>query len=150
MHLSRPTRRRDFLANLAVAASVIPGFALAGRYLMSYLVPGRRAGAREVLLTGLTDLPVGGSRSFDGVLGNDLLIVRLGEEDVRAFSVVCTHLGCRVQWDQAAGNFLCPCHMGRFDTSGEVIDGPPPEPLPSFPVRLDKDKVYVTVPGKEA
>lgn len=149
MTWSKPSRRRDFLANLAVALTVIPGVAIAARYLLAYLVPGSAAALREVMLARVDALPVGGSREFRGVLGNDLILVRLAEDDVRVFSVVCTHLGCRVQWDQVAGNFLCPCHMGRFDTAGVVIAGPPPTPLPSFPVRLDGGAVYVTVPAKE-
>jgi cytochrome b6-f complex iron-sulfur subunit len=150
MKLPEAPRRREFLANLAIALTVVPGFALATKYVFSYLVPGSPERRREVLLATLDQLPVGGSRTFKDVLGNDLLLVRLGEQEIRAFSVICTHLGCRVQWDQGEGNFLCPCHMGRFDTSGAVIAGPPPEPLPSFGVRIDHDKVFVTVPAREA
>lgn len=149
MDWKTPTGRRDFLANLAVALTVIPGLAIATRHILAYLVPRKAVPTREVMLGELDALPQGSSREFRGVLGNDILLVRLGEREVRAFSVVCTHLGCRVQWDQQEGNFLCPCHMGRFDTAGEVIAGPPPTPLPSFPVRLDRDAVYVTVPVKE-
>lgn len=149
MDWSRPSRRRDVLANLAVALTVVPGVALAARYVLTYLVPRAAATTREVMLARLGAMPVGSSREFRGVLGNDVIVVRLGEHDVRAFSVVCTHLGCRVQWDQQEGNFLCPCHMGRFDTAGAVIAGPPPTPLPSYPVRLDRDAVYVSVPAKE-
>ncbi len=149
MDWSRPSRRRDVLANLAVALTVVPGVALAARYVLAYLVPRAAATTREVMLARLGAMPVGSSREFRGVLGNDVIVVRLGERDVRAFSVVCTHLGCRVQWDQQEENFLCPCHMGRFDTAGAVIAGPPPAPLPSYPVRLDRDAVYVSVPAKE-
>jgi cytochrome b6-f complex iron-sulfur subunit len=149
MDWSKPTGRRDLLANLAVALTVIPGVAIAARYVLAYLVPKGRVPTREVMLARLEALPVGHSREFRGVLGNDLLVVRLGEGEVRAFSMICTHLGCRVQWDQQEGNFLCPCHMGRFDTTGTVIAGPPPTPLPSYQVRLERDAVYVTVPAKE-
>lgn len=144
------SRRREFLANLAVAATVIPGAALAGRHVLTYLVPEERDTRREVLLAAVAELPVGGSRTYKDVLGNDLILVRVGEQELRAFSVVCTHLGCRVQWDQVDGTFLCPCHVGRFDTSGAVVSGPPPAPLPSYPVRLENDKVWVTVPAREA
>ncbi len=148
MDWSTPSSRRDVLANLAVAVAVIPGVAIAARHVLAYLVPKGRVPTREVMLAHLDELPVGHSREFRDVLGNDLLVVRLGEKEVRAFSVMCTHLGCRVQWDQQGGNFLCPCHMGRFDTAGAVIAGPPPAPLPSYPVRLDRGGVYVSVPAK--
>lgn len=150
METPQRSRRREFLSNLAVAATVIPGAALAGRHVLTYLVPIEPDRRREVLLASVGDLPVGGSRTYKDVLGNDLILVRVGEQELRAFSVICTHLGCRVHWDQVDGTFLCPCHDGRFDTSGAVVSGPPPAPLPSFSVRLESDKVWVTVPAREA
>ncbi len=44
-------------------------------------------------------------------------------------SATCTHLGCTVQWNAAAGEFQCPCHGGRFGLDGAVLGGPPPKPL---------------------
>lgn len=150
--MERPllTRRRDFLVNLVLGLSVIPGFALAGNYVRRYLVPATARRTEEVLLSTLADLPKSESRVFLDVLGRDLLAVRIDEKNVKVFSSVCTHLGCRVGWDTSQGNFLCPCHVGRFDLSGRVIAGPPPAPLTEYQVRLDKELVYVTVPVKEA
>jgi cytochrome b6-f complex iron-sulfur subunit len=84
------------------------------------------------------------------VHGNDLIAVRVGSREVKVFSSVCTHLGCAVEWDPIEGNFLCPCHMGRFDTNGEVIAGPPPTALPAYETKVDGDNVFVVVPVKEA
>lgn len=144
------SNRREFLVNLVLALSVIPGFAWAARHVLRYLVPPKMRRTSEVLLTRLPHLPTGTGREFKGVLGNDLIAARLPSGEVRVFSSICTHLGCHVTWDQTAGNFFCPCHLGRFDSEGRVIAGPPPAPLPSFPVRVAGDDVYVTVPVKEA
>lgn len=141
--------RRSFLANVTMAMALAPGFALAGWQVMRFLVPGTTRRSEEVLLTRLGEFPVGSSRVFLDVLGNDVIAVHLRPREIRAFSAVCTHLGCHVQWDQQANNILCPCHMGRFDTEGRVIEGPPPSPLPAFPVRIDGDNLYLTLPLKE-
>lgn len=150
MDLSRLTRRRDFLINLAMGLSLIPGFALAAGYVTRYLVPAGKNRTEEILLTRLEELPVGQSRLFDRVLGNDVIAVRVARGEVKAYSSVCTHLGCRVGWDASQSNFLCPCHVGRFDLDGNVILGPPPEPLTAYPIRIERDQVFVTVPVKEA
>lgn len=147
---SRVMARREFLANLSIAAAVIPGAALAVRHVLKFLAPGEGMRREEILLGTMAELPVGQSKVVRDVLGNDLIAVHLRQGQVRVFSSTCTHLGCRVEWDATRGNFLCPCHQGRFDTDGRVIEGPPPEPLPSFPLRMDGDKLFITLPVRNA
>jgi menaquinol-cytochrome c reductase iron-sulfur subunit len=60
-----------------------------------------------------------------------------GDSTVRALSATCTHLGCQVQWDGAKKRFLCPCHGGVYDASGQVVSGPPPAPLTVLETRVD-------------
>lgn len=141
--------RRDFLANLALAVTILPGAGIAASHVLKFLVPPTEGKKLEIQLGRLADLAVGGSRVLRNVLGHDLVMVRLAEAEVKVFSSVCTHLGCHVHWDQVAGNFLCPCHQGRFDPNGNVIEGPPPKPLPAYPVRIDGEFVYATLPQLE-
>jgi len=55
----------------------------------------------------------------------------------------CPHLGCVVPWDEAAGNFNCPCHSSLFTMVGEVMSGPAPRPMDLFPVEIRDGVVYV-------
>lgn len=72
-------------------------------------------------------------------------LVRIGEQEVRALQSTCTHLGCRTAYDRASKRILCPCHGGVFDVQGNVLDGPPPSPLPTLTTRLDNGQVMVQV-----
>lgn len=72
-------------------------------------------------------------------------LVRTGEEDVRALQSTCTHLGCRTSYDRKTKRILCPCHGGVFDVNGDVLDGPPPAPLPTLTTRVQDGQVLVQV-----
>jgi cytochrome b6-f complex iron-sulfur subunit len=64
---------------------------------------------------------------------------------VKAFSAICTHLGCVVQWEEA-GYIQCPCHGARFNPqTGAVISGPAPSPLAIYETDVDDDDVYVSL-----
>ncbi len=77
---------------------------------------------------------------------NDFKIVRFGADPVilirtpdgefRAFSAVCTHLACIVEYQENHGRIWCNCHNGEYDLHGINIGGPPPKPLESFDVNL--------------
>ena len=60
-----------------------------------------------------------------------------GEEGIYAFSSMCTHLGCPVNFDAQENLFRCPCHGSVFDLKGKVLGGPAPVPLYRTAVSLD-------------
>jgi Rieske Fe-S protein len=68
-------------------------------------------------------------------------LVRQDKENVDAFTTICPHLGCSVDWraDQGEkGLFICPCHNGTFDPHGELVRRPGIEnPAPRGMDRLE-------------
>jgi cytochrome b6-f complex iron-sulfur subunit len=66
-------------------------------------------------------------------------------DGLAAFSAVCSHLGCLVNYHKDKKEFICPCHGGRYDLSGKNIAGPPPAPLTKLPVRVERGMVLVGV-----
>jgi quinol---cytochrome c reductase iron-sulfur subunit, bacillus type len=55
-------------------------------------------------------------------------VVREGDK-LRAYSTVCPHLGCAVDYDGDATKFKCPCHKSVFTVDGKVEGGPAPRPM---------------------
>ena len=66
-----------------------------------------------------------------------------GDGNFVVFSRVCSHLGCLVRWDEGEDQFFCPCHGGVFDSMGNVVAGPPPEPIEKLPVKVEDGVLYV-------
>ena len=52
---------------------------------------------------------------------------------LRAVLGTCTHQGCLLALNQAAGRLECPCHGVWFTPSGEVLNQKLPQVLPSLP-----------------
>lgn len=75
------------------------------------------------------------------------LLISTPDGELRAFSAVCTHLTCTVNYDGETGTLLCPCHNGRFDLAGNVISGPPPRPLEAFQVEISGSEIYISKKG---
>jgi len=61
----------------------------------------------------------------------------------RAFTAVCTHLGCTVQYRADLHEIWCPCHNGKYDLHGRNVSGPPPRPLTEFKVHIQGEDIVV-------
>ena len=75
------------------------------------------------------------------------VVVRLTTGEFRAFSAVCTHLQCTVQYRPDLEMVWCACHNGRFDLTGRNVGGPPPRPLEQLDVVVRGDDVVVSRKG---
>lgn len=67
-----------------------------------------------------------------------------------AYSAICTHLGCTVNWHPGSDDVghpfdRCPCHVGEYDPykGAKVISGPPPRPTPQIGVKVNDDNEVV-------
>ena len=65
-----------------------------------------------------------------------VIVVRVAENDIRAFSATCTHLDCIVGYQKDKTRVWCNCHGGSYDVNGRNLGGPPPRPLTPYKVNL--------------
>ena len=73
-----------------------------------------------------------------------VILIRTPSGEYRAFSAICTHLGCIVQYRPDLRHIWCACHNGHYDLNGINIAGPPPRPLEPFKVVLVNNQVIIT------
>jgi cytochrome b6-f complex iron-sulfur subunit len=72
------------------------------------------------------------------------ILVRTPAGELRAFSAVCTHLNCTVQYRPDLSHIWCACHNGHFDLQGKNIAGPPPRPLDALVVNTRGNQIVVS------
>jgi menaquinol-cytochrome c reductase iron-sulfur subunit len=61
---------------------------------------------------------------------------------VFALSPTCKHLGCTVNWNKSATEYLCPCHGAKYTVDGKNL-AVAPNPLDEFEVKVENGWVYL-------
>ena len=104
------------------------------------------ASATSVVATAA--VPIGSAHAFtDPQTGQPAFVVHDRSRGFVAFSAVCTHAGCTVNFDGSAEQFVCPCHGSVYSAAtGNVENGPATLPLPPIDVRERAGEIYLTGP----
>ncbi|MEO8518092.1 MAG: TQO small subunit DoxD [Dermatophilaceae bacterium] len=106
--------------------------------------PATSTPAPDIVVAAASAVPVGGAVSFTAADGNPAWVVHPSGDTFVAFSAVCTHLGCTVRFEQSTAELFCPCHGGLYDArNGQVLQGPPPSPLPPIAVQVVNGQIRV-------
>jgi Rieske Fe-S protein len=91
----------------------------------------------------VNELPPNSGKIFK--FGNKpALLVRTPTGEYKAFSAVCTHLDCIVQYRPDLRLIWCACHNGQYNLSGKNIAGPPPRPLEEYAVNIRGEEIVVS------
>ena len=139
--------RRNFLTTSinvligvwAAAAAVLSGFA-GIRYIWPTEKTAGPPGEDKVSFP-VADLHEGGMKKI--LIGGKPVGIIKSSEKLYALSLICTHLGCIVNWHPEQNRLICPCQPAKYDLNGAVVAGPPPRPLPSYEVKVTGDKIVV-------
>jgi len=138
--------RRTFLDSFATAlAGVVAGSAIGVAGLFANPPERRGDGVDELDVTSMAELQEHGFVTFR--FGSEPGVVVLASGRLHALSLVCTHLGCLVEWSPKRRQLVCPCHRAAFDLGGNVLEGPAPRPLRAFDVSVQGERVLVRRPG---
>ncbi|NEP10420.1 MAG: Rieske 2Fe-2S domain-containing protein [Symploca sp. SIO2C1] len=73
-----------------------------------------------------------------------VLLVRNPEnKQISAVNPKCPHQGCIVEWDAEEKYLNCPCHSSKFDATGDLLEGPATESLPTYETKEEGDLILV-------
>ncbi len=137
-------KRRNFLNYLlgtTVGATLVAVF----YPVLKFLIPPRLAEAvqNSVVACKSNELPANAGKIIK--FGNKpVLLIRTPAGELKAFSAICTHLDCIVQYQPETKGIWCACHNGRYNLNGQNIGGPPPRPLETYAVNVRGDDIIVT------
>ena len=134
------TSRRRFLQGTIFV--LLAGFcASVVNVVTRFLLPSPQEKKAHEFSIPMAQIPLGASLV---VKHRDIPVILIHtEEGFSAFNATCTHLGCIVKWSGKEKIFYCPCHAARFDSSGKVLSGPPPEPLHKVSVEINGDSLLI-------
>ena len=136
---------RRYALNLLVGAGAALTGASVAVPVAGFLLPPEQteAAVASVVAGKVSDFPLNSGKIFK--MGSKPgLLVRLADGTFRAYSAVCTHLSCRVQYRPDTKLIWCACHNGTFDLTGKNIAGPPPRPLETFSAKVLGGEVVVS------
>ncbi|MEK6697511.1 MAG: ubiquinol-cytochrome c reductase iron-sulfur subunit [Nitrospirota bacterium] len=135
-------KRRRFLKTILAFLGSITFFSFAYS-LLKFLaaLPAKTAEAKKLVIR-KSDVPSGEARNI--ICRNaPAIVLNRPEKGFVAFSRVCTHLGCLVDYNKRKQLFLCPCHAGVFDLEGNVVSGPPPKSMAVIPLRIEGENIVI-------
>jgi cytochrome b6-f complex iron-sulfur subunit len=140
---SKPGRRN--VLNYFIGAGTLATLGAILYPILRFIIPPQvvESSSSSVVAAKIADLRPNQGRIFKFGTKPGLLIETLSGE-YRAFSAICTHLDCTVQYRPDEQLIWCACHNGRYDLTGRNISGPPPRPLEEFRVNVRGDEVIVS------
>jgi Rieske Fe-S protein len=152
--IKRQKDRRNFLRNvLGVIAFSVPvvlwfkvAFFSPQAQVPIYVASGQTGGR---LLSNAASIPIGQSLTLNDPTYGPFIVIHLDTGGFVAYSAICTHAGCQVQFNPDARDIACPCHGAVYDpyNNAQVMAGPAPSPLQKIPIQYDSSTGNIYLVG---
>jgi len=145
--------RRSFLKSSSVAVA-IPVMGTTGTVLAKENSPtntGTTLDYPETAVGNANQLPINKPVNFNYPDSRSpCALIRMGQavsggmgpdQDIVAYSILCNHMGCPLNYDPESRTFKCPCHFSIFDSekAGQMVIGQATEDLPRILLSYNKD-----------
>lgn len=126
--------RKEFFSKIFFGGSVLLA-APAVISACSSATPADAAGNNVIDLNSsqFASLKTVGGFAYNG----NVFIIRTSDTQYTALSRICTHQGCTVSYNSSDKQLVCPCHGARYNTNGNVINGPATRPLTVYKTTVE-------------
>lgn len=127
--------RRGFIRISSIAALTVAAVGL-GRLFPKSAAAAVSATPQNIIED--SSLSIGETFNFTSKSGSPAVLFK-SKTGVYAYSAVCTHEGCTVQYNSTSKNLQCGCHGAVFDpeSDGNALSGPTNKPLPKIKVAVE-------------
>ncbi|MBI3194130.1 MAG: ubiquinol-cytochrome c reductase iron-sulfur subunit [Ignavibacteriae bacterium] len=136
--------RRGFLREVLFGwffLTILPAFYVLAEYL--YPRTKKDAAITDLPIAKLTEVPLN-SFKIIRLKKKPIMVMNSEQAQVKAFSLICTHLGCVVEYREEEQKFHCNCHGSVFDKDGKNLSGPAPTPLKPYRVKLTSTDILIS------
>lgn len=143
--ITKPDASRRSFLNYLLGTGALATLASIVYPIIRFMIPPRviESSASTVVAAKLSEIKPNEGRIFK--FGSKPgILVKTPSGEYRAFSAICTHLDCTVQYRPDEKLIWCACHNGRYDLNGRNISGPPPRPLEEYKVNVRGDEIVVS------
>ena len=129
---------RRGVMRIGIIAVLATAFAGVGKIFTPAAVQESAAASGKTKLVKLASLKIGATKNFVLANGAPAVLFRT-KTGVFAYSAICTHQGCTVNYSASSKTLKCPCHGAEFDpqSSGKPIAGPAINPLAKVKVAVE-------------
>ena len=140
-----PISRRTVIMNTGLAAVAVAGLTSCTNYSTTPVdqpsaASSGASSAAGPLTVKEADIPVGSGKIFPDA---QAVITQPKKGEFKAFSAICTHMGCLV--DSITTTINCPCHGSKYSIAdGSVVNPPAPKPLPPKTIKVDGTDLVVS------
>ncbi len=84
------------------------------------------------------------NKGTTGDIGGKNVAVYESDGSLTVMENLCTHLKCKVDWNEDERVWDCPCHGSKFSPTGDLLRGPARLPLNRLVYTLDNGDIRLS------
>lgn len=140
------TDRREVISLASIAGLSILGVVIGKAFTRKAQsnLQSQSSSSSSQAIAKVSDISIGKAIHIKDAQGAPGYIFRT-KAGVFAYSAICTHQGCTVNFNSDNSHFQCPCHGAEFDPANgaKVLAGPAPSPLTKIKISVQGNNIFL-------